>query len=60
MYKAFYAGNTFTALPLFALALFLGIFLAVVFWVLAFKRASDFDAVAALPLDETLNPRDEP
>jgi cbb3-type cytochrome oxidase subunit 3 len=60
MYKAFYAGNTFTALSLFALGLFIVFFLTVVFWVLAIKRPADFDAVAALPLDASPNPRVQP
>ena len=57
MYKSFYAGNTLTELPLFALGLFLVFFLAVVVWVLAFKRKADFDAIASLPFDDSPSPR---
>jgi cbb3-type cytochrome oxidase subunit 3 len=60
MYKSFYAGNALTALPLFALALFLVFFLAVVVWALAIKRPADFDAIAALPLDDSPTPRVKP
>jgi len=49
-----------TALPLFALALFFFFFVAVVFWVLVLKRSSDFDAIAALPIDESPRPRARP
>ena len=60
MYKAFYAGTGLTALPLFALALFLGFFLGVVFWALVVKRPADFAQLAALPLDESPTPRVKP
>jgi len=60
MYKSFYAGMELTALPLFALALFFFFFVAVVFWVLVLKRSSDFDAIAALPIDESPRPRARP
>lgn len=55
MYKSFYADNELTALPLFALGLFLVIFLSVVLWVLL-KRPQDFDVMAALPLDRSDQP----
>ena len=57
MYKSFYAGSALTALPILALALFLVFFLLVLVWVLAVKRSSDFDAVAALPLHDLPDPR---
>ena len=60
MYKSFYADNALTCLPLFALALFLVFFLAVVFWAMAIKRPADFDRLAALPLDESPRPRIQP
>lgn len=52
MYKQFFAGMEFTALPLFALALFLVFFVAVTVRVFALHRKADFDAVAALPLND--------
>lgn len=53
MYKQFFAGMTFTALPLFALALFLVFFALVLVRTFAFRRARDFDAAAAMPLDDS-------
>lgn len=52
MYKQFFAGMEFTALPLFALALFMVFFVAVTVRVFALQRKTDFDAVAALPLND--------
>ena len=60
MYKWFYAGHALTQLPLFALVFFLVFFLAVVLWVTAVKRPADFEAVAALPLEDSSNPRVKP
>ena len=53
MYKWFYAGNALVDLPLFALGFFLLFFAAVVVWATVLKRPRDFDAVAALPLDDS-------
>ncbi len=52
MYKQFFAGMSFTALPLFAMALFLVFFALVVLRTFALRRKTDFDAVAALPLQD--------
>ncbi|MGV3619612.1 MAG: CcoQ/FixQ family Cbb3-type cytochrome c oxidase assembly chaperone [Archangium sp.] len=53
MYKQFFAGMTYTALPLFALALFLVFFAAVFVRTFAFRRARDFDDAAAMPLSDS-------
>ncbi|PZR06301.1 MAG: CcoQ/FixQ family Cbb3-type cytochrome c oxidase assembly chaperone [Archangium gephyra] len=53
MYKQFFAGMTHTALPLFALALFLLFFAAVFVRTFALRKARDFDAAAAMPLDDS-------
>lgn len=53
MYKQFFAGMSFTALPLFALALFLVFFALVFVRTFAFRSKHDFDAVASMPLDDS-------
>lgn len=58
MYKQFYQGMALTGLPLFALFLFLAVFLGVLAWVFLARRGQDFDALAHLPLSES--DRDEP
>jgi len=50
MYKQFYQGMALTELPLFALVLFVAIFLGVCAWVFVGRRSQDFDALAHLPL----------
>lgn len=50
MYKQFFAGMEFTALPLFAMALFLGFFLAVGIRTWFFQSRSELDARAQQPL----------
>lgn len=52
MYKQFFAGMEFTALPLFALGLFLVFFVMVGVRVFVLRARADFDAVAALPLND--------
>ncbi len=52
MYKQFFAGMTFTALPLFAMALFLIFFALVAVRTFALRSKRDFDAVASLPLQD--------
>lgn len=52
MYKQFYEGMTLTHLPLFALWLFIAVFLGVCVWVFVARRSQDFDALAQLPLAE--------
>lgn len=52
MYKQFYAGMSLTELPLFALVLFILVFLAVCAWVYGVRRRQDFDSLANMPLAE--------
>ncbi len=53
MWKAFYSGNAHLDLALIALGFFVAFFLGVVVWTIAVKRAADFNAVAALPLNDS-------
>jgi cytochrome c oxidase cbb3-type subunit IV len=53
MWKSFYAGMEFTALPLFTLILFLAVFFGVVAWVYGLRSRGDFDAMAHLPLNDS-------
>ena len=53
MWKSFYAGMEFTALPLFTLILFLAVFFGVVAWVYGLRSRGDFDAMAQLPLNDS-------
>jgi len=57
MYKQFFAGMQLTALPLFAMLIFLALFTGVVAWVLFARRGQDFDGLARLPLS---GPEDQP
>lgn len=52
MYKQFFAGMNFVALPLVALAIFLGLFLLVVLRALFIQSRRDIDARALLPLQD--------
>jgi cytochrome c oxidase cbb3-type subunit 4 len=52
MYKQFYAGMSLTELPLFALVLFIAVFLGVCAWVFGVRRSRDFDSLARMPLAE--------
>jgi cytochrome c oxidase cbb3-type subunit IV len=52
MYRTFYAGMSWTDLPLFALLLFLCLFLAVCVRTWMFKKSEELDALAKLPFDE--------
>lgn len=52
MYASFYAGMRWTALPLFALLLFLGTFLAVVIQVSLTSRRKHFQAASRLIFDD--------
>ncbi|QDE70449.1 MULTISPECIES: cbb3-type cytochrome oxidase subunit 3 [Myxococcus] len=52
MYKQFYQGMSLTELPLFALVLFIAVFLGVVAWVFVARRSGDFDTLARMPLSE--------
>ena len=53
MYRSFYAGMSYTDLPLFALVLFFCVFLGVTAYVLFFRRNEDYAALARLPLADT-------
>jgi cytochrome c oxidase cbb3-type subunit 4 len=52
MYRQFYSGMDLTHLPLFALFLFLGVFLGVVAYLFVARRSRDFEGLALLPLAE--------
>ncbi|NMO21964.1 CcoQ/FixQ family Cbb3-type cytochrome c oxidase assembly chaperone [Pyxidicoccus fallax] len=52
MYKQFYQGMALTELPLFALVLFIMVFLGVCAWVFGVRRSRDFDTLARMPLAE--------
>jgi hypothetical protein len=49
MFKTFFVGMETTA-PIFAMGLFLAMFLLMLLRTLVYKKKSDFDSVAALPL----------
>lgn len=49
MYKAFFAGMETTA-PLFAMGLFMVVFALMIARTWGYKKKSDFDGIAALPL----------
>jgi len=55
MWKTFYQGMDYTELPLFAMLLFIGVFVAVILRVTVARRASDFDPLAAMPLQPDAN-----
>lgn len=52
MFKQFFAGMEWTALPLFALALFMVMFALVVLRTFAFKTTGDFQPHSVLPLSD--------
>ncbi len=52
MFKAYFANMEWTALPLFALGLFLTMFVLMLLRTFAFKRVTDYDSAAALPLHD--------
>lgn len=53
MYRQFFAGMEHTGLALFAMGLFLTLFALMFVVVFGLRRRRDYDAVAALPLDES-------
>ncbi len=55
MYKTFYEGMGLGALPLFALVLFVSLFVVVVVRTFVLRRARDFDRLAAMPLGDDPN-----
>ncbi len=50
MYKSFFANMEFTALPIFALLLFVGMFVLMLARTWAYRKPSDYSAIAAAPL----------
>jgi len=52
MYAHFYAGMRWTSLPVLALLLFLGVFIAVIVRVSLPSRRREIDAAARLPFDD--------
>jgi cbb3-type cytochrome oxidase subunit 3 len=52
MFRAYFSSLEFTVLPLFGLGLFLLMFVLILLRTFAFKRKSEYDLVAALPLDD--------
>lgn len=52
MYKQFFANMESTALPLFAFGLFFAAFALMLLRTFVYKRKSDFDPLAALPLND--------
>ncbi len=52
MFKQFFAGMEFTALPIFALLLFMTFFALVVLRTFAFKTKGDFQPHSELPLSD--------
>lgn len=52
MYKQYFAGFEFVGLPLFALGLFLFMFVLVVLRTFAFKTRRDFEPQSELPLSD--------
>jgi len=57
MYKEFFRDNVFTHLPIFALFLFLAVFLGTLAWLFIFQRKSErFAHLAKLPLEADFAP----
>jgi hypothetical protein len=52
IYREFYAALDSPALPLFAMGLFVLLFLAMLLRTFAARRKSDYDPIAALPLQD--------
>lgn len=52
MFKQYFAGFEFTALPLFALALFITMFVLVLLRTYAFKTRGDFEPQSQMPLSD--------
>jgi cytochrome c oxidase cbb3-type subunit 4 len=50
MYKQFFAGMEWTSLPLFALWLFLGMFVLMVLRTFLYKTKRDFEPASQMPL----------
>jgi len=56
MYREFFSAMTSHALPLAAMAFFVLAFVLVLARVFVLRRRSDYDSVAALPLDDSDSP----
>jgi cytochrome c oxidase cbb3-type subunit IV len=52
MFKQFFAGMEFTALPIFALWLFIAIFLLMALRTFVFKSVRDFEPQSLMPLND--------
>lgn len=52
MFKQFFAGMEFTALPIFALWLFIGMFVLMALRTFVFKSVRDFEPDSQLPLND--------
>jgi cytochrome c oxidase cbb3-type subunit IV len=50
MYKTFFANMEFTALPIFALVLFISMFVLMLARTYFYRKPSDYSAIAAAPL----------
>jgi cytochrome c oxidase cbb3-type subunit 4 len=58
MFGQFYAGMHWSALPLFALLLFLTIFLVVLVRTILFAKRAEVDRLSRLPLDDGAGARE--
>jgi hypothetical protein len=54
MFGQFYSGMRWSALPVFALILFLTTFLVVILRTMLFAKRADLDALARLPLEHEI------
>lgn len=53
MYQEFYRGSQYLDLPLFALLLFMAVFVGTAIWLFVVQRKSPrFDRLSALPLED--------
>mgnify|MGYP001267691350 CR=1 FL=1 len=54
MYQEFYRNSQYLDLPLFALLLFMAVFVGTVFWLFVVQRKNKvrFERLAAMPLEE--------
>lgn len=52
MYRWFYEGNALTSFPLYAMFLFVGIFVGVLVWAYSGQRRRRFEEAARLPLED--------
>ena len=52
MFKEFFAGMEWASLPIFALCLFIAMFVLMVLRTFAFKTKGDFESQSALPLND--------